>query len=73
MAGVARVLVAEDEAPLRRMLALHLKQAGFEVVEAADGTRALAILISGEVDAALIDVMLPGIDGFEVVLSLIHI
>jgi DNA-binding response OmpR family regulator len=62
-----RILVAEDEAALRRVLVLYLKDAGFHVIEAADGDRALAILREGAIDAALVDVMLPGLDGFEVV------
>jgi DNA-binding response OmpR family regulator len=67
MTGRPRVLLAEDESAIRGVLSLHLREAGFEIVEAADGVRALAVLLSGEVDAALIDVMLPEIDGFEVV------
>src|ERR1700694_1177380 len=67
MTGRPRVLVADDEAAIRRVLSLYLTQADFEVVEAADGARALALLLSGDVDAALIDVMLPELDGFEVV------
>src|ERR1035437_5825725 len=70
VAGVtagARILVAEDEAALRRVLVLYLTRAGYEVVEASDGVRALATLLGGGIDAALIDVMLPEMDGFEVV------
>lgn len=67
MSGHPRILIADDESAIRQVLALYLGQADFDVVEATDGTRALAILLSGEVDAALIDVMLPGMDGFEVV------
>ena len=67
MSTTARILVAEDEADLRRVLVLYLSKAGYEVVEAADGARALALLLAGGIDAALIDVMLPELDGFEVV------
>jgi DNA-binding response OmpR family regulator len=70
VAGVtagARILVADDEAALRRVLVLYLTRAGYEVVEASDGVRALATLLGGGIDAALIDVMLPEMDGFEVV------
>ncbi|PZR83482.1 MAG: DNA-binding response regulator [Candidatus Aeolococcus gillhamiae] len=65
--GRPRVLVADDEEAIRRLLGLYLTQADFDVVEAVDGTRALAVLLSAEVDIALIDVMLPEMDGFEVV------
>ncbi len=67
MTGRARVLVADDEPAIRQVLSLYLKQADFDVVEAADGARALAVLSQGDVDIALIDVMLPEMDGFEVV------
>jgi DNA-binding response OmpR family regulator len=63
----ARILVAEDEADLRGVLVLYLTRAGYEVVEASDGAQALAVLLGGGIDAALIDVMLPELDGFEVV------
>jgi DNA-binding response OmpR family regulator len=63
----ARILVAEDEAALRGVLVLYLTRAGYEVVEASDGVQALALLLGGGIDAALIDVMLPQMDGFEVV------
>lgn len=68
MAGsVARVLVADDEASQRYVLRQYLRAAGFEVVEAADGHEARVKIDAGEVDAALVDIMMPGLDGFEVV------
>lgn len=63
----ARVLVVDDEIALRRLLRLHLSKEGFTVIEASTGTEALQHLRSGEIDVALVDVMLPEIDGFEVV------
>ncbi|MGH7775974.1 MAG: response regulator transcription factor [Candidatus Dormibacterales bacterium] len=67
MATLGRVLVAEDEAPLRRLLSVYLSKAGFTVVTADTGRQALAALRRGDVDAAIVDVMLPELDGFEVV------
>ena len=62
-----RVLVVEDEASIREMVALNLKMAGWEVVEAPSAERALELMHSGErCDAALLDIMLPGMDGFSV-------
>lgn len=59
-----RVLVVEDEASIREMVALNLKMAGWEVVEAPSAERALELMHSGEhCDAALLDIMLPGMDG----------
>ena len=61
-----RVLVVEDEASIREMVALNLKTAGWEVVEAPSAERALELMHHGEeCDAALLDIMLPGMDGLS--------
>ena len=66
-----RVLVVEDEASIREMVALNLKMAGWEVVEAPSAERALELMHSGEhCDAALLDIMLPGMDGISVLRQL---
>lgn len=65
--NAARVLVVDDELSLRRLLRLYLTKAGFTVVEAGTGSEALAVLRRGDVDLAIVDVMLPEVDGFEVV------
>ena len=67
MASAARVLVVDDEHALRRLLRLYLEREGYEVVEADDGLDALSLLRRGGIDLALVDVMLPELDGFEVV------
>ncbi len=61
------MLVADDEKALRRLLRLYLGKEGFTVVEAADGLEAIARIHAGGIDVALVDVMLPELDGFEVV------
>lgn len=63
----ARILVVDDEHALRRLLRLYLEREGYAVQEAADGLTALSTLRQGLVDLALVDVMLPELDGFEVV------
>ena len=61
-----RVLVVEDEASIREMVALNLKMADWEVVEAPSAERALVLMHHGEeCDAALLDIMLPGMDGLS--------
>jgi DNA-binding response OmpR family regulator len=66
MAG-ERVLVVDDELALRRLLRLHLSKEGYTVLEASTGAEALQHFRDGDVDVALVDVMLPEIDGFELV------
>lgn len=65
MSSRARVLVVDDEYPLRRLLRSYLEKDGFAVLEADNGLDALGLLRG--VDLALIDVMLPELDGFELV------
>lgn len=62
-----RVLVADDERSQRFVLSQYLQAAGFQVVEATDGQEALAAIRGDAADAALIDIMMPGLDGFELV------
>ena len=63
----ARVLVVDDETGLRRLLRQYLSREGFAVVEAENGLDALSHVRRGGIDLALVDVMLPGLDGFELV------
>jgi len=63
----ARILVVDDELSLRRLMRLYLGKAGFAVQEASTGPQALAALRRGDIDLAIVDVMLPEVDGFEVV------
>jgi CheY-like chemotaxis protein len=64
----ARVLLVDDEALVREVLAEHLEEAGFGVVAAASGTEALALLAAGEaVDALVTDLSMPGMDGLAVI------
>ena len=62
----ARVLVVDDFAPNRALLEAHLSAEYFEVVAATNGPDALAIAQRGDCDIVLLDVMMPGMDGFEV-------
>jgi DNA-binding response OmpR family regulator len=67
MASKGRVLVVDDERPLRRLLRLYLEREGYTVLEAENGLDGLSLLRQGGFDVALVDVMLPGLDGFELV------
>ncbi len=63
----SRVLVADDEQNLRRVLQAHLQRQGYEVVAVEDGEAALAALGGGRFDAVVSDLRMPGIDGMELV------
>jgi two-component system, OmpR family, KDP operon response regulator KdpE len=63
-AALPKVLVVEDEAPIRKLLRTGLSRQGFEVLEASDGNRALAQLFSNP-DVITLDLGLPDIDGLE--------
>jgi len=60
------VLVVEDEVEMRALLRRLLTRAGYRVVEASDGSAALACLRATAPDLVLLDIMLPDIDGLEV-------
>ncbi len=62
----ATLLVVEDETNIRELLATSLKFAGFEVHAAADGATALQLAQDHDLDLAVMDVMLPDMDGFTV-------
>ena len=62
----ARILVVEDNADLAQGIAYNLKLEGYEVQVAADGREGLAEVGRWEPDLVLLDLMLPGVDGFEV-------
>ena len=62
-----RVLVVEDDAKIASFVTRGLKQAGYAVDHAPDGDTALALLDSTAYDAAIVDVMLPRLDGISLV------
>jgi two-component system OmpR family response regulator len=63
----ARLLVVDDEPNILELLSASLRFAGFEVATAKDGNDALRVAGTFRPDLLLLDVMMPGIDGFEVV------
>ena len=68
--ALASLLVVEDDASIRRALVDALAYAGYSVSEAPTGEEALDLASRGAFDLVLLDVMLPGIDGFEVLRGL---
>ena len=65
-----RVLVVDDEKKIRDLLTAYLRADGFEVAEASDGAEALARARKTEPDLVILDVMMPGMDGIEVLREL---
>lgn len=61
-----RILVADDEAEIRDVLRLYLEKEGYEVVEAVDGLEAARLIKQGGIDLAILDIMMPGLDGYRV-------
>lgn len=61
-----KVLIVEDEKSISDIIQFNLKKEGFEVETAYDGEDGLAKALNGKPDLILLDVMLPGLDGFEI-------
>jgi DNA-binding response OmpR family regulator len=68
--GEPRILIVDDESAIRLVCRVNLDSAGFETIEAEDGETALALARSERPDLILLDVMLPGLDGWEVAAKL---
>lgn len=63
--GFLNILIAEDENDIRNLLKLSLEQEGYTVLAAKDGLEALDIIKNNSVDLAVLDVMMPRLDGFN--------
>jgi two-component system OmpR family response regulator len=63
---VAEVLVVDDDPDIRGMLAFTLMDSGYEVRQAADGNAAIAAMAERAPDCLVLDLMMPGMDGFGV-------
>ena len=67
-----KVLVIDDEAPIRLLCRVNLEAEGVEVLEAPDGPTGLQIARASAPDAILLDVMMPGLDGWAVAEELLR-
>jgi len=61
-----KILLVDDELSILRLLTIKLKVSGYDVMTATDGQEALDLIDSARPDIMLLDVIMPGIDGFEV-------
>jgi DNA-binding response OmpR family regulator len=71
-AGETRVLVIDDEAPIRLLCRVNLEAEGIHVLEAANGTTGLDLARDEHPDVVLLDVMMPGLDGWRVAEELLE-
>jgi two-component system, OmpR family, response regulator len=62
---MSKILVVDDDAHIRELVRVFLRSDGFEVLEAADGVEALSVIDSTKADLAVIDIMMPKMDGWE--------
>jgi len=70
--AVTRVLVIDDEAPIRLLCRVNLEAEGMDVLEAADGRTGLDLARDQQPDVVLLDVMMPGLDGWRVAEELLE-
>ena len=63
---MSRILIVEDEAGIARFVELELRHEGYETMRAGDGREGLSLALAEEFDLILLDVMLPGLNGIEV-------
>ena len=61
-----RVLIADDDPSIRRMLAVSLRKDGYQTADACDGGEALEAMRAGQADLVLLDLMMPTVTGWEV-------
>lgn len=64
---MAKILVVEDERPIRNLIVRNLELVGYTCVSTGDGYDAQNIILEENVDLIILDVMLPGISGFELI------
>ena len=67
---VARILIIDDDDPLRHMLCQALEQAGYETVEARDGQEGLEHFRATPADLIITDILMPGKEGLETIMEL---
>ena len=69
----AKILVVEDEEPISQLLAYNLQKEGFGVVTAADGDEAIRAAEKGRLQAAVVDLRMPGMTGTELLPKLLRL
>lgn len=70
MPAKKKVLIVDDERGILRVLSIKLKVSGYDVLTAGSGQEALGLIASASPDIMLLDIIMPGVDGFEVLQKL---
>jgi YesN/AraC family two-component response regulator len=68
----ARLVIVDDEEPIRRMLARLLEHDGYECEVASDGEQARSLISQGDFDLVLTDMDMPGISGLDLIMEVSH-
>ncbi|MBO6047169.1 MAG: response regulator transcription factor [Erysipelotrichaceae bacterium] len=63
----SKIMIVDDEEHIRELVRFYLDKEGFECLQAANGERAIEIVENQYIDLAIVDIMMPGMDGFELV------
>lgn len=63
----SKIMVVDDEMHIRELVRFYLDKAGFDTIEAANAEEALDIVENQYIDLVVVDIMMPGMDGFELV------
>ena len=61
-----KILIVEDELNIRKVISMYLKKEGFKVLETGNGLEALSLTEREKPDLIILDVMLPGLSGYEI-------
>jgi DNA-binding response OmpR family regulator len=61
------ILIADDEAEIADLIALHLEKEGYHIIKVTDGREAIRAIQAQSVDLAILDIMMPKLDGYEVI------
>ena len=64
------ILIVEDEKGIRETVAIFLKNQGYKVLQAENGLEGLALIEKNEIHLAVVDIMMPGMDGITMVMRL---
>jgi len=67
---MARILIVEDDKSINELIAKNLKLVGHSCLQTFDGVQAVEAATSDDIDLVLLDIMLPGMDGFEIIKQL---